>query len=161
MSGTADATPVDARGLRIAIARSTFNESVTTGLLTGALAAVEAAGAVADVFDVPGAFELPLVAQRLATAGFDAVVALGAVILGETDHYDHVAHRASEGLMRVSLDAGIPVAFGILTVREEHQALVRAAPGPGNKGAEAANAALHTALLMRRIGDDDRSSPDA
>jgi 6,7-dimethyl-8-ribityllumazine synthase len=163
MSGTADSISVDGRGLRVAIARSTFNESVTSGLLSGALDAIDAAGATADVFDTAGAFELPLVAQRLAAAGFDAVVALGAVILGETDHYDHVAHRASEGLMRVSLDTGVPIAFGILTVREERHALDRAVAGPLNKGAEAANAAMRTAGLLRRIdgGDGDAAVPES
>ena len=152
MSGVADGASIDALGLRVALARSSFNDAITTGLLDGAVAAVTAAGADYDIVDVPGAFELPLVAQRLAEAGYDAVVAIGAVILGETDHYDHVAHRASEGLMRVALDTGVPVAFGILTAREAHQALERAKPGPGNKGAEAANAAMQTALLLRSIG---------
>ena len=147
MSGTTDAVTIDGTGLRIGIARATFNEPITSGLLEGALAAVSTAGAEADVVDVPGAFELPLIAQRMAAGGYDAVVALGAVILGETDHYDHVAHRASEGLMRVALDTGVPVAFGILTAREAQQAAERSAPGADNKGAEAANAAMQTALL--------------
>lgn len=151
MSGHADDIAIDGTGLRVAIARSTFNDRVTSGLLKGALDALSAAGAEAEVFDLPGAFELPLAAQKLAGAGFDAVVALGAVVLGETDHYDHIAHRASEGLMRVALDTGVPVAFGILTTRELQHALDRSAPGPANKGAEAANAAMQTALLLREI----------
>lgn len=152
MSGYADSVSIDATGLRIALVRSTFNDEVTSGLLKGALEAVAAAGAEAEVFDLPGAFELPLAAQRLAGAGYDAVVAIGAVVLGETDHYEHVAHRASEGLMRVALDTGVPVAFGILTTRQLQHALERAEPGPNNKGAEAANAAMQTALLLREIG---------
>ena len=80
------------------------------------------------------------------------MVALGAVIDGETDHYEHVAHRASEGLMRVMLDTGKPVAFGVLTVRQEKHALVRSQAGPGNKGAEAAAAVVETALLLRDLG---------
>ena len=151
MSGVADTAAIDASGLRVALVRSSFNDAVTSGLLEGAIGAVTAAGADYDVVDVPGAFELPLVAQRLAEAGYDAVVAIGAVILGETDHYDHVAHRASEGLMRVALDTGVPVAFGILTAREAHQAAERAQPGPNNKGAEAANAAMQTALILQTI----------
>ena len=105
------------------------------------------AGAAVTVVEVAGAFELPLIAQELAPA-HDAVVALGAVIEGETDHYEHIAHRASEGLMRVMLDTGTPVAFGILTVRDPEHARLRSAPGPENKGAEAAEAAVRTALLL-------------
>ncbi|HEX9855187.1 MAG TPA: 6,7-dimethyl-8-ribityllumazine synthase [Acidimicrobiia bacterium] len=143
---------VDAGGLRIAIAQSTFNRTVTDGLRDGALAALEEAGATdVTVVEVPGAFELPLAAQRLAQAGYDAVVALGAVVMGDTDHYEHVAHRASEGLQRVMLDTGVPIAFGILTVREAHQAATRSAPGRGNKGAEAAMAAVETVRALRRI----------
>jgi 6,7-dimethyl-8-ribityllumazine synthase len=90
-----------------------------------------------------------LIAAHLLDNGYDAVVALGAVIEGETDHYEHVAARASEGLMQVMLSRGKPVAFGILTVREEMQALARSQPGPGNKGAEAAAAAVETAIVIR------------
>jgi 6,7-dimethyl-8-ribityllumazine synthase len=151
VSGAADAVSLDGSGLRIAVAQATFNERITKGLLDGALQAIRAAGAEADVVEVPGAFELPLVAQRLASDNYDAIVAVGAVVLGETDHYDHVAHRASEGLMRVALDTGVPIAFGILTARRPEHALSRAAPGPGNKGAEAANAAMQTALLLRDL----------
>lgn len=141
----------DASGLRIAVARSRFNDRITSGLATGAVSYLESTGARFDVIDVPGAFELPLVASRLLAVGYDAVVALGAVVDGDTDHYEHVAHRASEGLMRVALDTGKPVAFGILTVRKEEQALLRSKPGPGNKGAEAAAAALETAILLRDL----------
>ncbi|MBT8207022.1 MAG: 6,7-dimethyl-8-ribityllumazine synthase, partial [Acidimicrobiia bacterium] len=109
---------LDGTGLRIGIAVSTFNETVTDGLLEGARGSLASSG-VTDVVvvHVPGAFELPLIAQRLARSGCDAVIALGAVIMGGTDHYDHVAHRCSEGLLRVSLDEGIPVTFGVLTTR--------------------------------------------
>ena len=95
---------------------------------------------------------MPLVARGLLDAGYDGVVALGAVIDGETDHYEHVAHCASEGLMRVMLDTGKPVAFGVLTVRQEKHAIVRSEPGDGNKGAEAAAAVVETALLLRGLG---------
>ena len=144
---------LDATGLRIGVARSTFNSTITDGLLAGALAVLEGAGAD-DVYtmEVPGVFELPLAAEVLARAGFDAVVALGAVILGETDHYEHIAHRASEGLMQVMLDRSVPVAFGVLTVREEAQAKARSGTGSGNKGAEAAEAAITMASALRTLG---------
>lgn len=141
----------DASTLRIAVATAVFNQPVAAGLKQGALAWLRDAGAV-DVtsVDVAGAFELPLIAGALAT-DHDGVVALGAVIEGDTDHYAHVAHRASEGLMRVMLDTGVPVSFGILTVRDPAHAIERSAPGPNNKGAEAAEAAVTSALLLREI----------
>ncbi len=144
---------IDGSGLRVAILRSEFNGEITAGLLDGAREVCRRAGVtVCDEFDAPGAFELPLFAQRLAAAGYDAVIALGAVIEGETDHYEHVAHTASEGLMRVMLDTGVPVAFGLLTVRDPAHARARSAPGPGNKGAEAAAAALISARALKVIG---------
>jgi 6,7-dimethyl-8-ribityllumazine synthase len=149
-SGSPAHQPVAAAGLRVAVAWAAFNEDVTGGLRDGAVAWLEASGATVRVVEVPGAFELPLVAQHLA-ASHDAVVALGAVIEGDTDHYEHVAHRTSEGLMRVMLDTGTPVAFGVLTVRTPEHALKRSLPGPGNKGAEAAAAAVRTALLLREL----------
>ena len=142
---------LDGSGLRVAVVRSTFNGAVTQGLLDGALAVCRATGADVTVVDVPGAFELPLVAQRLAASGFVAVVAVGAVIRGETDHYEHIAHRVSEGLMRVMLDTGVPVGFGVLTVTNVEDAVRRSAPGAGNKGAEAAIAALTTARLLASL----------
>lgn len=143
---------LDAEGLRIGVVRSIFNRSVTEGLLDGALASLEGAGAAeVTVVEVDGAFELPLLASRLADRGYDAVVAVGAVVEGETDHYEHIAHRASEGLMRVMLDTGVPVAFGVLTVRSADHALARSAPGEDNKGAEAAQAAVRAANLLRTI----------
>jgi 6,7-dimethyl-8-ribityllumazine synthase len=138
--------------LRIAVAVSDFNLAVTEGLLKGALQAFETAGvAEVTVAHVPGAFELPLAARQFAESGYDIVVALGAVVEGETDHYEHVAHRASEGLMRVSLDYGIPVSFGVLTTREGGHAMARSVPGPNNKGAETAIAALQTASVLHGI----------
>ncbi len=145
-----------ARGLRVAIVRSLFNRPVTDGLLAGAREALAGMGAGegrVEVYDLPGAFELPLAAQAAARTGrFDAVVALGAVIEGETDHYEHVAREAASGLAAVARETGVPVAFGVLTVREEEHARRRAVPGPGNKGAEAARAAVMTALALREIG---------
>jgi 6,7-dimethyl-8-ribityllumazine synthase len=144
-----------ARGLRVAIVRSLFNRAVTDGLLAGARAALAEMGAAHKrvvVYDLPGAFELPLAAQAAARSGrFDAVVALGAVIEGETDHYEHVAREAASGLAAVARETGVPVAFGVLTVREEQHARRRSAAGPDNKGAEAARAAVATALVLRSM----------
>lgn len=143
---------LDASALRIGIVQSIFNAPVTAGLLAGALAVVEEAGATdVTVVKVPGAFELPLVARALAALGCDAVIAVGAVVLGETDHYEHIAHRASEGLQQVMLETGIPVGFGVLTVREPEHAYARSVPGPLNKGGEAAAAAIRTANVLHAI----------
>jgi len=126
---------LDATGLRVGVVRSLFNRPVTDGLLEGALAVLDEAGARdVTVIDVEGAFETPLIAQHMAQSGYDAVVVLGAVVEGETDHYEHIAGRASEGLMRVMLDTGIPVTFGILTVRDPAHAYARSAPTSTTRG---------------------------
>jgi 6,7-dimethyl-8-ribityllumazine synthase len=142
----------DARGLRVLLLRATFNAPVVDGLLAGAREALRAMGARERdviVVDVPGAFELPLAAAAGARSRrFDAIVALGAVIRGETDHYEHIAREATAGLGAVARVFGIPVGFGVLTVGKEAQARARAAPGPGNKGAEAARAAVVMARLV-------------
>jgi 6,7-dimethyl-8-ribityllumazine synthase len=151
-----DLESISAEGLRIGVVTAVFNRSVTSGLKSGALELLEEAG-VTDVVivDVPGSFELPLMAQRLASGGCDAVVCLGAVIEGETDHYEHVAHRASEGLMRVQLDTGVPISFGILTTRDVEDAIARSQPGERNKGREATAAAILTAQALRRLPSAD------
>ncbi len=147
-------TGVSAEGLRVAVVTASFNAVVTTGLKEGALAFLEAANATEILsVDVPGAFELPLAALAVAQRGYDAVVCLGAVIEGDTDHYEHIAHRASEGIMRAQLDTGVPMAFGILTVRNAHDALVRSQPGPDNKGREAAEAVVVAARTLQAIRD--------
>lgn len=147
---------LDASNLRIAIVRSLFNRPVTDGLLSGALDVLAEAGGRADtIVDIEGAFEAPLVAQGLAKEGFDAVIALGAVVKGETDHYEHIATRAAEGLMRVALDTGIPVSFGILTVTDSAHAFARSAPDEHNKGREAAAAAIRTANALKRLETRD------
>jgi 6,7-dimethyl-8-ribityllumazine synthase len=150
-----------ARGRRFALLRSLFNRPVTDGLVAGARAVLAELGASEQdvvVFDVPGAFELPLAARAAARCGrFDAVIALGAVIQGETDHYEHVAREASSGLAAVMRETGVPVAFGVLTVREAEQAQRRAAPGPENKGGEAARAAVLLLDTLRAIGPAARS----
>lgn len=143
---------VSAAGFRVAVVTAVFNATITGGLREGALAFLEETGADEVLaLDVPGAFELPLIAQAVATSGYDAVVCLGAVVEGDTDHYEHVAHRASEGIMRVQLDTGIPVAFGVLTVRNVDDALARSQPGPDNKGREAAHAAVIAARTLEAI----------
>jgi 6,7-dimethyl-8-ribityllumazine synthase len=149
-----------ARGLRIAIVRSLFNPRVTDGLLAGARAELASLGADMQkvrVVDLPGAFELPLAARAAAESGrFDAVVALGAVIRGETDHYEHVAREAASGLATVALETGVPVGFGVLTVRREAHALARSGASPDNKGAEAARAAVMTLQALRSLGSGRR-----
>ena len=144
-----------ARGLRVALVRSRYNKEVVDGLLAGAREALREAGAAdGDVVltDVPGAFELPLAAAAAARSGrFDAIVALGAVIKGETDHYEHIAREASQGLAAVARETGVPVGFGVLTVDREEQALARSAPGPANKGAEAARAAVAMVHVLRAL----------
>ncbi len=152
---------LDGSGLRIAVVQSLFNRVVTDGLLAAALETLDEAG-VDDVLvaRVPGAFELPLVARRLARGGFDGVVALGAVVMGETDHYEHIATQAAAGLAAVATETGIPIGFGVLTVRQAEHAYARSAPGGGNKGHEAAEAVVRTADLLRRldalVGGDGR-----
>lgn len=135
--------------------RSRFNDLVTQRLLDGALETLRSNG-VADgdvtVLEVPGAVELAL-AARLAIANLkaDAVVCLGAVIRGETDHYEHVCRLAADSIGRVSLETGVPVAFGVLTCDELEQALARSGKGGGNRGGDAALAALEMANLRRRL----------
>jgi 6,7-dimethyl-8-ribityllumazine synthase len=145
----------------VAIVRSLFNRPVTDGLVAGARQALVEMGAAdrsVRVYELPGAFELPLAAQAAARTGrFDAVVALGAVIEGDTDHYEHVAREAASGLAAVARESGVPVAFGVLTVRQEQQAVQRSAAGPDNKGAEAARAAVMTALALREIRGNGRA----
>jgi 6,7-dimethyl-8-ribityllumazine synthase len=144
-----------AAGLRVVVLRSTFNANVVDGLLDGARAALAEMGATpasVRVVEVPGAFELPLAARVAAVSGqFDAVVALGAVIRGDTDHYEHIAREAASGLAAVARDTGVPVGFGVLTVANEEQALARSAPGDGNKGAEAARAAVAMVHAIRKL----------
>ncbi len=146
---------LDARNLRIAFVAGRFNDFITRPLLAGALDALRRHGGDTDsatVAWVPGAFEIPIVAKRLAETGdYDAVVALGAVIRGATPHFDHVAGQAASGLMSASMDTGVPVVFGILTVESIEQAIERAGTKAGNKGAEALMAAVETANVLRQI----------
>jgi 6,7-dimethyl-8-ribityllumazine synthase len=144
---------IDAAGLRVAIIASSWHDVVMDGLIAGATAASTHAGAVSVLYRVPGSFELPLAAQVAATAGFDAVVALGVIIRGGTPHFEYVCDAATSGLSRVALDTGVPIGFGLLTCDDEAQALDRAGlPGSHeDKGREAAEAALSLALMLRTI----------
>jgi 6,7-dimethyl-8-ribityllumazine synthase len=151
----------DGRGLRAVVLCSRFNAKVVDGLLAGCREALLEMGLDAgcvEVLEVPGAFELPLAARAAAESGrCDLVVALGAVIRGETDHYEHIAREAASGLAAVALESGVPVGFGVLTVGEEAHALARSAPGPDNKGREAARAAVAMVGVLRRL----RGTPSA
>jgi 6,7-dimethyl-8-ribityllumazine synthase len=143
---------LDGRRLRIALVVSRYNESVTRGLREGALAELAELG-VPDgqitVCEVPGALEIPVVARGfLLGARADAVVALGCVIRGETDHYEHVCAECARGCGQVALETGRPVAFGVLTCESLAQARDRSGAGPKNKGREAARAAVETANLL-------------
>jgi len=139
----------DAAGLNVGVAVASFNSSITDGLLEGALSVLD--DAEVTLVRVAGSFELPVVAKALITGGCDAVVALGAVVLGETDHYEHIARETARGLQDVMLETGVPVAFGVLTVRDVDQATERSLPGPNNKGTEAAEAAIRTARLLAAL----------
>jgi 6,7-dimethyl-8-ribityllumazine synthase len=144
--------PVNAAGLRVAIVAASWHPGIMTGLLEGAMRAIQACEIEPTVVRVPGSFELPVVAASLA-AHHDAVIALGVVIRGGTPHFEYVCQAVTHGLNRVSLDSGIPVGFGVLTCDDERQALDRAGlPGSHeDKGREAALAAIHTALTLRSL----------
>jgi 6,7-dimethyl-8-ribityllumazine synthase len=138
--------------LSIAVIVSRFNEDVSRRLLRGALSSLEEHGSgEPDVFWVPGALELPVTAMALAEkGGYDAIVCLGCVIRGETYHFEIVANQSAAGLMQVQLDTGVPITFGVLTTEDRDQALARSGP-KNNKGAEAAEAAIEIANLLRSI----------
>ena len=145
---------LDGAGLRIAIAVGRFNETVTSRLLAGARSALERHGVKDDnvvVAWAPGAFELPLVARAFAQAGtYDAVVCLGAIIRGETAHFDFISAEAARGIGQVAADTGLPVIFGVITPNTLEQALDRAG-GKADKGYDAAVSAIEMANLMRQL----------
>jgi len=149
------------RGRRFAIVAARFNEVITAKLLTGAvdcLSSHDVGGDDLDVAWVPGAFELPLAARALAAAGaYDAVICLGAVIRGETPHFDFVAGQAAEGIRRVAEDTGVPVIFGVLTTETLDQAAERAGGAHGNKGWDAAMAAIEMASLLDQLPKEERT----
>lgn len=141
--------------MRIAIVVSTFNDFVTEKLLAGAQALLREEGlADADVYRVPGAFEIPMAAQRIAEAGgVDAVVCLGCLIRGATPHFDVIATACAHGITAAAGATGVPMAFGVLTTNSVEEALERAVSGDANKGREAAHAAVTMARLFAGIGE--------
>lgn len=146
-----------AKGARVAIVAARFNAFIVDKLVSGALQALGIAGVRIeniDVVRVPGAFEIPVaVKQAAASRRYDAIVALGAVIRGETPHFDYVAGECTHGIMQVMLDTNVPVGFGVLTCDTLEQAQARAGGAAGNKGADAAQAAVEMASLLRRLAD--------
>lgn len=147
---------LDASGWRCAIVAARYHDDLVMRLVEGARECFEQHGvAAADVelLRVPGAWELPLALQRLANSdAWDVLVALGVVIRGETPHFDYVCRESSAGIARISLDHGVPIGFGVLTCDDTEQASARSGGKAGNKGWEAAMAALEMAQLLRRIG---------
>jgi 6,7-dimethyl-8-ribityllumazine synthase len=145
----------DASPFRFAVIVSRFNEEVTGSLRDAALAALREAGATeghVQQFDVPGAFEIPQAARAAAETGrFDAVVCLGCIIRGETPHFDYIAAAVSHGIMDAAGETGVPMAFGVLTTDTLAQATARAGSDPGNKGREAAAAAIEMAALYKSL----------
>jgi 6,7-dimethyl-8-ribityllumazine synthase len=144
---------LDAAHLRIGVIVSRFNEFITEELAKGALEVLEKRGCRSEnirFVKVPGAWELPIAAKHLAPQ-CDAIVALGAVVRGDTPHFDYVAGGAANGLNRVSLDTGVPIAFGVLTTDTMQQAMDRAGGKSGNKGAEAAEVAIELANLVQSL----------
>lgn len=150
-------------GLRVALAASRFNERITGRLLEGALRALGESGVRGEeitVVVVPGAFELPFAARRLASSGrYDAVVCLGAVVRGDTPHFDFVAGEAARGIADAAEATGVPILFGVLTTENERQALDRSGGRLGNRGADAARAAVEMAQVARGI-DRERGAGD-
>ena len=146
---------LDGRGLRIAVVAARYNPKVADGLLKGSLLALQGIGIPEqeiEIFRVPGAFELPLLAKQIAKTGnFDAVVCLGVVIRGDTSHFDYVCEGVTQGLMRATLETEIPMAFGVLTTDNEAQALARSVDDEHNKGREAALTAVEMALLKKKV----------
>ncbi len=144
-----------AQDLRFGVVVSRFNDFISDRLLGGALDALKRSGAdekAIDIYKVPGAFEIPLVAQKVASSGrYDAVICLGAVIRGSTPHFDYVANEVSKGIAHVGLETGVPISFGVLTTDTLEQAIERAGSKSGNKGWDAAMAAVETANLLKQI----------
>ncbi|HLB29067.1 MAG TPA: 6,7-dimethyl-8-ribityllumazine synthase [Dehalococcoidia bacterium] len=144
---------LSAQGLRLGIVVARFNETITQRLLEGAQDALRRHGASdVDIAWVPGSFDIPLVARRLAETGYyQAIICLGAVIRGETPHFEYVSNVVSQGVARVALESGVPTIFGVITADTVEQAMDRAGVKGGNKGYDAALAAIEMANLMRQI----------
>ncbi len=147
---------ITAEGLQFAIVASRFNEFITAKLLEGALDMLRRHGAAEEAVDVawvPGAFEIPLTAKKLAACGkYDAVICVGAVIRGATSHYDYVCNEVSKGVAQAGLSTGVPVIFAVVTTENIEQAVERAGTKAGNKGADGAMAAMEMANLLKKIG---------
>jgi 6,7-dimethyl-8-ribityllumazine synthase len=145
----------DATGLKFGIVASKFNKFVTSRLLAEAIKTLTHAGTKdedLEVIRVPGAFEIPLVARQLARSGrFDAVICLGAIIRGDTPHFDYIAAEASRGILQASMDTNVPVVFGVLTTDTVAQAIERADPAKHNRGAGAAVTAIEMANVMKQL----------
>lgn len=139
----------------VAIVRSRFNPEITESLLKAAQRALREAGLKEEeiqVFEVPGAFEIPLLAQELAKSGqYAGILCLGAVVRGETSHFDYVCQAATEGILQAQLTTGIPMAFGILTTDTMEQALERSGPGDDNKGFEAAQVVVEMIIQLKKV----------
>lgn len=144
---------IDGSGLNVVIVAGSWHETISDGLIAGATRTLEESGASYSLVRVPGSFELPVVSKAALEAGADAVVALGVIIRGGTPHFEYVSAAATDGLTRVALDTGKPVGFGVLTLDDEAQGIDRAGlPGSKeDKGAEAAHAALATAVTLRGL----------
>ncbi|HZE44872.1 MAG TPA: 6,7-dimethyl-8-ribityllumazine synthase [Steroidobacteraceae bacterium] len=144
-----------ARDLRFALIAARFNDFVVEPLLRGALDALKRHGVVEkqiEIVRVPGAFDIPIVARKLAMSHrYEALIALGAVIRGQTPHFDYVAGECAGGIARIALESGVPIAFGVLTTDTAEQAMDRAGGKAGNKGADAALVAIEMANLLRRL----------
>lgn len=155
----------DATGLRFGIVVSKFNKFVTSRLLEAAVETLKKAGATdeaLEVIRVPGAFEIPLAARTLARTGrFDAVLCLGAVIRGDTPHFDYISAEASRGIAQVALECDLPVIFGVLTTNTVAQAIERADPSKHNRGADAARTAIEMVTLLRDVKAKPVDSPSS
>lgn len=151
--GAPETERVDGTGLEIVVVAGQWHDVITDGLIAGAARVLDASGASWRLVRVAGSFELPVVAKAALDAGADAAVALGVIIRGGTPHFDFVSAAATDGLTRVALDTGKPVGFGVLTLDDEQQGIDRAglAGSKEDKGAEAADAALRTALTLRDL----------
>ena len=151
---------LDSRGLRVAIIVSRFNSFITDRLLEGALDGIRRTGGDADAAElirVPGSWEMPVVAAALAMQKrHDAIICLGAVIRGETPHFDYVAGNAASGLAHIAAETGVPIAFGILTTNTVEQAIDRAGAKSGNKGFDAAMTAVEMANLLKQLRSDGK-----
>ena len=159
MSGIgAPARASEISGLRVAVVAASWHEEVMSGLIAGAQNQARKQDVATELFRVPGSFELPIVAMRAATSGYDAVIALGVIVRGGTPHFDYVCQAATDGLAQVALTTGVPVGFGVLTCDDLDQALDRAGLSGSNedKGGEALASAVSTLATLRGIGSGQR-----